>query len=263
MKHISSPDNPRLRALEALAHSGRERRRQGRTLLDGAHLLAEYLGRVGSPLLVAVSEQGARDAEIAALLARSGGCECVLLTDALFARASPVDTPSGVLALIAIPPAAHARAPAGDCVLLDAVQDPGNLGSILRSAAAAGIRDVLLTRGCAQAWSPRVLRAGMGAHFSLVLTEHADPALLEGYAGRIVAAEAGAPDSLFEADLDEPVAWLFGGEGAGLSAGVGALATHRLHIPIASACESLNVAAAAAVCLFEQVRQRHRTRATC
>ena len=143
-------------------------------------------------------------------------------------------------------------------VVLDRVQDPGNLGTILRTTAAAGIGDVLLTEGCAQAWSPRVLRAGMGAHFSLRLREHVDPlALLAGFPGpRLATAPGARARPLYEHDLDRPVAWLFGAEGQGLSPALLAAADARVVIPMAAAIESLNVGAAVAVCLFEQVRQQ-------
>lgn len=256
MKRISSRDNAAFKRLRQLAHSGRERRKQGRTLADGVHLVQTYLARVGSPELLVASEQGAAHPEIAALLAQHPAADALLLSDALFAEVSPVDSPSGLLALIAIPPE-----PGGSvrdsCVVLDAVQDAGNVGTLLRTAAAAGVREALLTEGCAQAWSPRVLRAAMGAHFGLRIREHADAArLLEAYPGRIVATAVRGACSLFEADLRGPVAWLFGNEGAGLGETLAALAHERLHIPMEAAAESLNVAAAAAVCLFEQRRQR-------
>lgn len=257
MKRITSADNPTVKLLHELATSSRERRRLGQTLLDGVHLVETWLARVGVPRLLAVSESGRERAEISALLRRVGeGSNCVLLSDALFARVSPVDTPAGILALVDIPPAPVAKVGAQSCVVLDAIQDAGNLGTLLRTAAAAGLRDVLLGEGCAQAWSPRVLRAGMGAHLGLAVREHAPLAvMLADFAGEIVATSLDAGDSLYDLDLRRPVAWLFGNEGAGLSPAVAALATRRVRIPMPGASESLNVSAAAAVCLFEQVRQ--------
>ncbi|MBK6973854.1 MAG: RNA methyltransferase [Sterolibacteriaceae bacterium] len=257
MKRISSADNPTVKLLHALATSSRERRKLGQTLLDGAHLVDTWLIGVGPPPLLVVSESGSRRAEIAALLGRAGeGTEIIELSDGLFARVSPVDTPAGIMAVIDIPPPPAARLGSGSCIVLDAIQEPGNLGTLLRTAAAAGIRDVLLGEGCAQAWSPRALRAGMGAHLALAIHEPAAPArLLAGFAGDIVATAPDAPESLYELDLRQPVAWLFGNEGAGLSPEVAALATRKVCIPMADRTESLNVSAAAAVCLFEQVRQ--------
>lgn len=258
MKTITSRDNPAIKRLHALAHSARDRRSEGRTLLDGAHLVQAALD-AGWPLreLVA-SDQGLGRAEIADLLERCASVPAIHLTDALFAHVSPVDTPSGLLAVIDLPAPPPTEAFTESLLVLDGVQDAGNLGTILRTGAAAGVRDVLLTPGCAQAWSPRVLRAGMGGHFCLRLHEHADVAvLLQGYPGQILATGLGAgARELYETDLRGAVAWLFGAEGRGLSAGVAALATDTVVIPMPGAVESLNVAAAAAVCLFEQVRQR-------
>lgn len=258
MKHITSRDNPLVKRLCALATDARERRKAGETVLDGPHLIAAARD-AGWPLAqIVVSDSGLAREEIRGLVESAGTVPVVHLPDTVFAHVSPVDTPSGVLAVIALPPTPAAPARDASLVVLDGIQDPGNLGTILRTAAGAGITDVLLTPGCAQAWSPRSLRAGMGAHFLLHIHEQADPAaVLAGYPGRILATglEAGA-SMLYRLDLRGPTVWLFGAEGQGLSAAVRALATDIVTIPMASGLESLNVAAAAAICLFEQRRQR-------
>lgn len=257
MKLILSRDNPAIKHLHALATSARARRQAGETLLDGSHLLDVALAR-GVPLIqVVVSESGGRQPEIASLLARCAPDCLMQVPDRLFAHISPVDSPSGVLARIVVPENGNAPLPAADCVVLDGVQDPGNLGTILRTAAAAGVKDVLLTPGCAQAWSPRVLRAAMGAHFGLCIREACDvAAALESFPGAIMATELRDAVELYDLDLRGPVAWLLGSEGQGLSALVAALATRRVVIPMPGGMESLNVGVAAGVCLFEQLRQR-------
>ncbi|MFN3884936.1 MAG: TrmH family RNA methyltransferase, partial [Rhodocyclaceae bacterium] len=201
---------------------------------------------------------------VATLLKRAGQAETLCLPDALFRSLSELASPLGILARIAVPSGpAGAVLPAptfgvtGDCLLLDAVQDAGNVGTLLRTAAAAGVRDVLLGPGCAGAWAPRVLRAAQGAHFALRLHEQVDLAVfLKGYPGISVATVAREGESLYALDLRPPLAWLFGNEGQGLSPELVALARRRATIPLAPDCESLNVAAAAAVCLFEMRRQR-------
>ena len=141
--------------------------------------------------------------------------------------------------------------------MLEQIQDPGNLGSILRSAAAAGIRDVFLSKKSIFAWSPRVLRAGMGAHFSLSIHEEVDLFdLLSRREGLALATVTDAATSIYETRLGGPIAWIFGNEGAGVSAQLMQAADARVYIPMSAATESINVAAAAAVCLFEQSRQR-------
>ena len=256
MKTIVSRANPTFKRLQRLAHSARERRTEGRTLLDGAHLVRAFLEAGGKPVRLIVSEKGVTDAEISGILEASDCTEKLLLADSLFAEASPVDAPTGLLAEIGIPPDPAGAPIEGSCLLLDAIQDTGNLGSILRTAAAAGVRDVFLTAGCAQAWSPRVLRGGMGAHFFLRIREHASPqAALESFKGTVIATRLDAQQSIYDLDLCGPVAWLFGNEGAGLSPEVAALATCPARIPMPGTAESLNVAAAVAVCLFQAVRQ--------
>lgn len=266
MKAISSRDNPMVKRLHALANSARERRKLGETLLDGAHLLDAALQQQWPLKAIVVSDSGCAQLEIEDLLARCAhDIPRYQLPDALFAHISPVDSPSGVIAIIDLLPepdparlADSAALSAHSLVVLDGVQDPGNLGTILRTAAAAGVRDVLLTPGCAGAWSPRALRAGMGAHFGLRIHERVDAVdVLGAFRGAILATALGeGARSLYELDLDAPVAWLFGAEGQGVSSALLACASQRVIIPMAGDVESLNVAAAVAVCLFEQARQR-------
>lgn len=264
MRHIASRDNPHFKALRKLCQSGRERRKTGLVLLDGMHLIEAYAAHCGPPAEIVVSESGARREEITAYLTRGAGGENpppsatqTLLADALFADLAAVDTPSGIMAVAAQPKPARAPDAEADAVLLDGVQDPGNVGSILRSAAAAGIRQVLLGGDCAHAWSPKTLRAAMGAHFLLDIHENADLAsFLDGYGGQGAVTALDAATSLYAANLRGPVAWVFGSEGQGVRPEVAAAARLRVRIPMPGATESLNVAAAAAVCLFETLRQR-------
>ncbi len=261
LKTITSRDNPTVKRLQALSGSSRERRQQGQTLLDGAHLVQSAVNAGIALRQLIVSDSGMHDAEIASLLHQHETTLAIQLTDTLFRQISPVDTPSGMLALIDSPGPEPGPVGGDSLLVLDSVQDSGNLGTILRTAAAAGLRRVLLTRGCAQAWSPRVLRAGMGGHFHLVIQEQLDTddvaALLQGYPGDIAATTlSGQSAILYETDLSGAVAWLFGAEGQGLSPAMQSLATTHVKIPMPGAVESLNVAAAAAICLFEQLRQR-------
>jgi hypothetical protein len=169
-RHITSRENPGFKALRALLANPR---REGRALLDGVHLVATCLARGIDVKQLMVSESGRQNAEIAALVHAASDVDCVILRDSLFREISGVSTPTGIAAVIGIPPVPSGVL-AGDAVLLDAVQDAGNVGAILRTAAAAGVHDVILGTGCAGAWTPRVLRAGQGAHFSLAIREQAD-----------------------------------------------------------------------------------------
>lgn len=253
---ITSRANPVFKALSALVSDARAPRREGRTLADGIHLVTDCFTHGITVQQLLISQSGQKNPQIAALLTQAENIECLLLSDALFREISGVATPTGIAAVIAIP-AIPQGAFTGDAVLLDAIQDAGNVGAILRTVAAAGIRDVVLGPGCAGAWTPRVLRAGQGAHFNLRIREQADlAATLLTCSGISAATVARDGASLYTLDLRQPIVWLFGNEGAGLSAELIAAAQQRVTIPLAATSESLNVAAAVAVCVFEAVRQR-------
>jgi len=257
MTVISSADNPRYRELRKLATVARHRRASGLMLLDGVHLLAAWHERCGLPEQIVISRGAQDNPEIAALLASLAPLVPLELGPGLFGELSPVKTPSGILAVARIPIPAEAPRPDQACVLLERLQDPGNLGSILRSTAAAGLRQVLLSPGSADAWSPRALRAAMGAHFALNIYENCQlEDFLATFGGPVIATDRSAAQSLYETDLDTSLALLFGNEGGGLSPTLASLATQRLAIPMPGGAESLNVAAAAAICLFERVRQQ-------
>lgn len=258
MKRIASRDNPHYKMLKKLCQSSRERRRSACVLLDGMHLIEAYGRQRGMPEEIVVSDSGAGRPEAASYLANcAAGTRVTGLPDALFDDLAVVDTPSGIMAIVAWPQPAHGLDHDADTVLLDGVQDPGNVGSILRSTAAAGFRQVLLSADCAQAWSPKTLRAAMGAHFQVEIHEGGDLAgFLAAYHGQAVATALAAPDSLYTAKLDRPLAWVFGSEGLGVRPAVLAATQRQVHIPMPGAMESLNVAAAAAICLFETVRRR-------
>ena len=256
MKTITSAENPRFRALLRLVQSARERRTAGLSLLDGIHLISAYAEHIGPPAEIVLSRSGAENAETVQLLSGLEGCNTLILSDALFRQLSSVATPTGIIAVVPTPRVAMPQRLAGASVWLEDIQDPGNLGSILRSAAAAGIATVCLSKNSVHAWSPRVLRAGMGAHFALRILEGADlQVLAENYPGRIIATCVSGGRPVFDAGLAGEVALLFGNEGEGLSPAACALAHETVHIPMPGNAESLNVGAAAAVCLFEHVRQ--------
>jgi RNA methyltransferase, TrmH family len=253
MRHIGSRENPQFKALRALAGDPRG---HGRALVDGIHLVSTCFARGIAIRQLLASESGQKNPEIAALLHGAAGLECLSLRDSLFRELSGVSTPTGIAAVIDIP-LAPADGLEGDALLLDAVQDAGNVGAILRTAAAAGVRTVLLGPGCAGAWTSRVLRGGQGAHFSLAIREQVDlAAALAAGSAQSVATVAHGGRSLYDLDLTGPIHWLVGNEGAGLSAELMAAARLRATIPLAAGTESLNVAAATAVCLFEASRQR-------
>jgi TrmH family RNA methyltransferase len=261
LKNITSRDNTLYKELKLLATSSQARRKAGRTLLDGVHLCEAFLQHVGMPQVCVVSEEFAGHPEVDALVRRCEAerVQCILLPDSLYRALSQVENGIGLLFVVDTPSADMPARLQHSAVLLDNLQDPGNLGSILRSAAAAGVEYVFCSPGTAFAWSPKVLRAGMGAHFILKIFENVDlAALIQHAAIPVLATSSHAEMHVHDVDLSKHVAWLFGHEGQGVSEKLLGMATHQVAIPHLGAVESLNVAASAAVCLFEQVRQRIR-----
>ncbi len=259
MKTIQSRSNQFFKELVKLGDSARQRGNANQTLLDGAHLLAAYLDSGKLPQHILLNAAALRDAEVTALLERAVGVPVTQLDDKLFAELSELKTPTGILALIDLPQPAGTIVASRFALLLEDIQDPGNLGSMLRSAAAAGCDAVFLSTGCADAWSPKVLRAAMGGHFALNIHERQDlPGVAKAFHGMLLAASLQAKRSLYGCDLRGNIAFLVGNEGAGLSADLLDMATQTIAIPMRGKIESLNAAAATAICLFEAVRQRER-----
>lgn len=256
---ITSADNAQVRHWTKLAESPRACRESGRTLAEGVHLVeAAAAARVAVKAIVLSAAAGPQARALGAAVAAQAGCRSVELPARLYNAIAPVEHGAGLLAEIEIGRHDLPRALGADAAYLDGVQDPGNAGTLLRTAAAAGVRHVAAAPGTAFLWAPKVIRAAMGAHFALSIYEDVAPEqLTAAFSGERLAADAGGGESLFAATWGTgPTVWLFGSEGSGLSAAARAIGPRRLHIPVASGVESLNVAAAAAVCLFEQRRRR-------
>jgi TrmH family RNA methyltransferase len=257
VKAIRSRDNPQVKALMRLASSSRERRRTGRTLLEGDHLVRAFRDSGGAADTVMASESAFERNDVRELIERTPALARYVFADELLDRISQLVSASGVAAVIRTPRQRPLPALSSDCVVLENIQDPGNLGSILRTAVAAMVSHVFLSRGSVFAWAPKVVRAGMGAHFFLSIYEGVSLGeITRNFSGMVVALEPRAVEPLYALDLTGPVAWLLGNEGAGLSEDALQIATRRARVPMPGKAESLNVAATAAVCLFEQLRQR-------
>ncbi len=206
---------------------------------------------------VLVSESGLAHPEVARLLAGGRMPEPVVLSDALFAECATVQSPLGIAAIIAIPAPLLPAGSLGACLMLEDIRDPGNLGTLLRSAAAAGMPRAFLSPGCALAWAPRVLRAGMGAHFQIEIYEGVDLAgLAAHFEGRVLGAALHEARPYFDADLRGTLALVIGNEGAGISSELLARVHERLCIPMAPGIESLNAAVAGSILMFERLRQQ-------
>lgn len=260
---ITSTSNPTVRRLRKLATSSKARREEGRAIASGAHLVRSFLDTGDTPELCIIATAAQANEEVIELVRQLQHTDTTLmeLADTVYESIADVHAAVGISIVFAIPETAHA-ALTGDALLVEDVQDPGNLGTMLRTAAASGLADVHLSPDCASAWSPKALRAGMGAQFALHIYEQSNlQQLIESSRTPVYATMlTGDSVDLYSLDLSTPTAWLVGNEGQGVSTELATLATQRVHIPQADTpVESLNVAAATAVCLYEQFRQRHMT----
>jgi len=257
-QRVTSRDNPRVVQARRLAQSSRDRRKAGRCVIEGEHLVRVYCDRVGPPESLIVVDWAFDHQGIAALVRDVPPSHVIQVPPTLFAEIAALPIDVGVLAVIETP-RGTAAVDRRFTLLLEDLQDPGNVGTVLRNAAAAGVDQVILSKHCAFAWSPKVLRAAQGAHFLTAIAEDVDlpawAAQFRGAGGRVVALDPHGATSLFDAPLAFPLALAVGNEGAGLSEALLTGADARVTIPMPGGMESLNAAAAAAVALFECVRR--------
>lgn len=253
-KHITSRDNSIFKYYKKLADSARERRAEGNTLLDGVHLIEAYIATFGEPKVIIIPE-GKSSVEATSLIQSLEHIATVMLPTLMFDEITPVTSSTGVLALVEIPKLSVPASP-NFVLMLEDIQDPGNLGSMLRTAAAAGVDVVYLSEACTDAWSPKALRGGQGAQFVLPIVERANLVQeLENFAG-VSYATVMEGDSLYAQDLTQATAFVMGNEGAGLRKQTIAATSKKISIPMhTNSVESLNAGAATAVCLFERARQ--------
>ncbi len=258
---ISSAQNPLIKQVKGLLSQSAMRRKSGLTVLEGFHLLEAY-ARQGSaqrgaaPQALILTEAAYALADVAECLRRWPRTSCYLVPESLYASLRTLGPGVDVMAVIEVPEPDWPRPLNSDVLILECVQDAGNVGTLLRTAAAAGVGTVLATTGTAQLWSPRVLRAGMGAHFGLQLIEQLtlDEAIAQLHIPLYVTSSH-AETTVYGLDLTAPCAWILGNEGQGASAA--ALDQARaVSLPQPGGQESLNVAVAGSICLYEMVRQR-------
>lgn len=252
LDHVTSRDNPALVRLRKLTADAGGYRKTGSIWVEGDHLLRAALQRGWVPALVVLTEAAMADASLASLA--ESAPRTLVVPIALFKGLSGLESPAQIGAEFTLPPVPAVDANAAS-VILDRLQDAGNVGAILRSAAALGFRQVLALKGTAGLWSPKVVRAGMGAHFGLSLFEGLDAAALDDLAVPLIATSSHARESLERVALPWPCAWVMGHEGQGVGEALLARCGTTVRIPQPGGEESLNVAAAAAICLYESRRR--------
>jgi TrmH family RNA methyltransferase len=256
---ITSPHNERIKLVRALQSQARARRKAGRVALEGVRLVRDAFAAGERPDFVLYTpDADAPDKESVSLLAslREEAIPCLAVTPEVMAHAADTQTPQGVIAVFGMP---DLRIPPALSLALDldGVADPGNLGTMLRTAAAAGVDGVFLAPGCVDPFNPKALRSGMGAHFRVPVASMGWDSIAARLGSLAVfLADARADTPYTAVDWRQPAALIVGGEARGAQADARRLATTTITIPMANAAESLNAAAAGAVILFECRRQR-------
>ena len=224
--------------------------------LEGTHLCQAWLDTQGQPELAFFDEERIQNAQLAALHSVVEPVRLRSCASALMRAAGQTVQSQGVIFLCSTPKLQAPERVTRNSLWLDRIQDPGNMGTLIRTAAAAGIKQVFVSQGSVSAWSPKVLRSGQGAHFVLDVFENQDLSeLSERRDIPLLATTLERSTSLYDATLPVNAAWLVGNEGQGVGRELLERADMRIHIPQEPAVESLNVAIAAAICLFEQRRQ--------
>jgi TrmH family RNA methyltransferase len=242
---ISSAGNSLLKDLRRLAHDSGAYRRQGRVWLEGDHLCRAAMARGVKPELAVFAES--LWSEAGPQWSGHGGKD-VIVADALFAALSGLESPARMGFVVPLGAAGEVQADAPS-VILDRLQDAGNVGAIMRCASAFGFRQVVALKGTAGLWSPKVLRAGMGAHFALHLVEGVEPTALDALEVPVITTSSHEGAYLHRQELPWPCAWAFGHEGQGIGAEIAARSRLAVRIIQPGGEESLNVATAAAICL--------------
>ena len=252
---LESRDNPKIKHLRGLIEQNTYRKKQGQTVLEGTHLTLAWLEKDRPIKSIFTTEHALEHADFDEITAQYQGVIFVL-SESLYKDLSTLGTSIACLAIVDLPQNTPALNFSEDTLILENVQDPGNVGTLLRSAAAAGIEQVVCTKGSASLWSPRVLRAGMGAHFSLQTYENiALEEFLQQFKIPVYVTSSHEAESLYSKSLRPQCVWILGNEGQGVS-DFALKHAQAVSIPQPGGQESLNVAVAGSICFFEMVRQR-------
>jgi RNA methyltransferase, TrmH family len=256
---ITSSQNPKVKLIRALAGRPKERRENGAFIAEGVRLVEEAFASGWDFRFVLYTDGlGPRGMELVQGLTAKG-VDVEPVVENLFQSVTETETSQGILAVLAIDPTEALKPPAKPDFLLipDQIRDPGNLGTLLRTAAAAGVQAVFIPPETADPFAPKVVRAGMGAHFRLPILSMTWDQLQARVAGMSVyLSDSEGEKSCWEVDFTRPTILVIGGEAEGASPQARSLATEMIRIPMPGNMESLNAGVAGAVLMYEVVRQR-------
>ena len=252
---LESRDNPKIKHLRGLIEQNTYRKKQGQTVLEGTHLALAWLEKDRMIKSIFTTEHALEHPDFEEIFSQYTGIVFVL-SESLYKDISTLGTTLPCLAVVDLPSSTQALNFTEDTLILENVKDPGNVGTLLRSAAAAGIEQIVCTKGSASLWSPRVLRAGMGAHFSLFTYENVElEEILTQFKIPVYVTSSHEAESLYSKNFRKQCVWILGNEGQGVS-DFALKHAEAVSIPQPGGQESLNVAVAGSICFFEMVRQR-------
>ena len=252
---LESKDNPKIKHLRGLIEQNTYRKKQGQTVLEGTHLTLAWLEKGRKINSIFTTEHALAHPDFEEIFSKYTGIVFVL-SESLYKDLSTLGTSLACLAVVDLPHSTEALNFTEDTLILENIQDPGNVGTLLRSAAAAGIDQIVCTKGSASLWSPRVLRAGMGAHFSINTYENVVlEDIIQQFKIPVYVTSSHESESLYSKSLRKQCVWILGNEGQGVSDFAMKYA-EAVSIPQPGGQESLNVAVAGSICFFEMVRQR-------
>ena len=253
---LTSTKNPRIQHIRKLQSSSRTRRDEKLFIVEGIRLAEEALIAGWQPDVVLFTEDIDRRGQNIVLQFKNRGVEVLPVSPHVMQAASDTQTPQGILAVLPIKTLLIPENP-DFLLILDGLRDPGNLGTILRTARAAGVDSVLLTPGGVDPFSPKVVRAGMGAHFKLPIHIMEWETIGKQFTGlTFFLADSSGGQTHYQSNFETPLALIIGGEAHGAGNQSQKLATSHIHIPMLGNAESLNAAVAAAILMFEVIRQR-------
>jgi len=270
---ISSHQNSLVKKVKKLGESARFRKKENLIILDGIHLLQEFLKqdlkkghkikdptRAHAPLLknILITEKFEQNPEFqnltrghAPLLSKIS-----VIADHISEKISPTKTPSGIITVINKPQNPETKKDYNFILLLDGIQDPGNIGTILRTAKATGVQAVFGSPECVDFWSPKVLRSSMGGHFGLDIFDNFNLEFIkEIFSGNIYGTFMDGKN-IFKEDFSEKTAFIMGNEGTGISPKLEKIIDKKISIPMENHVESLNVGTATTICCYEKYRQK-------
>ncbi len=259
MKIITSQDNPLVRHIIQLTQDNHYRQNQQQAVIEGIHLVASLMNQRDDSVVSIIYSQEKQDNQEIKEIAQRYADRLIEVPHQLYKKISTLQAPDGILAIIQIENIQlPSISPDRFCLVLDTIQDPGNVGTLFRSAVASGFNTIVLSTGCAHAWSPKVIRAGMGAHFKLAIYEGVElEQLLAMETGRVWVAALSTTSKIYHTvNLSQPFTLIVGNEGAGVNQQLLNRYYQHLSIPMQENTESLNAAVAGSIIMFESQRQR-------